>query len=522
MAALATLPRITYTSVPGDLSPVHDYFDRELPLFRARLGARWANRIDGEPNHEGEEYAASSPIDSQLSLGRYVEAAPAAVGQAVGAARRAFLTWGRTPWQERVAVLRRIRAKLDEAKYDLAMAVVFEVGKTRIEALGETEEAVALIDYYCEQLTRHDGYAEAPWEGNGERSQTLLRSIGVFGVIAPFNYPVALSVNMLSAALLAGNTVVFKPSPNAGLTAGMLAKIFEPELPRGAFNVICGDRAGKRLVAEPGVDGIAFTGSNAAGMTILRAMAAGRYMRPVLAEMGGKNAAYVSRTADLDAAVEGVAKSAFAMQGQKCTACSVAFVHDSLFDSFLEKLVQKAKAVKPGDPTLRETTNGPLINAAALARYEEAVAHAGEAGRLLAGGNRLSGGLYDRGSYVGPAVVTDLPEADWLFERELFAPVLAVTRFHDLSEALERGNRTGYGLTSGFYGRDQGDIDLFVERSETGVQYVNRRTGATTGAWPGIQSFCGWKGSGLTGKGGLGPHYLPQFMREQSRTIRGQ
>lgn len=520
MAEVVALPRITYTSMPSDLSPVHAYFDRELPLFKARLGARWLNRIAGEPNAEGEQYEAVSPIDSSLVLGRYVEASPSAVAKAVAAARRAFHDWGRTPWNERVEALRRVGRSLDESKYDFAMAILFEVGKTRLEAIGEAEEAVALVDYYCDQLARHAGYAEPPWEGNGEHSQTLLRPMGVFGVIAPFNYPVALSVNMLTAALLGGNAVVFKPSPNAGLTAGMLARIFEAELPRGVFNLICGQRAGEQVVAHRGIDGLAFTGSNATGMSILRSMANGPYMRPVLAEMGGKNAAYVSRSADVDAAVEGVAKSAFAMQGQKCTACSVAFVHASLYDSFVEKLVQKAKSVKPGDPSLREATNGPLINAAALKRYEEAVAHGTRAGRVVAGGARLSAGIYDRGCYVVPTVVTGLPADDWLFERELFAPILAVMPFDDLGQAIERGNRTLYGLTSGFYGRDQADIDLFLERSETGVQYVNRRTGATTGAWPGIQSFCGWKGSGVTGKGGLGPHYLPQFMREQSRTVR--
>jgi 1-pyrroline-5-carboxylate dehydrogenase len=517
-----TLPKITYTSVPGDLSLVHAFFDRELPLFKARLGARWTNRIDGEANHDGDEYEATSPIDSSLLLGRYVEASPSAVSKAVAAARRAFLDWGRRSWVERVEVLRRVGRRLDEAKYELAMAVLYEVGKTRIEAIGEAEEAVALVEYYCDQMTRHQGYVEQPWEGNGERSQTLLRPIGVFGVIAPFNYPVALSVNMLTAALLGGNTVVFKPSPNAGLTAGMLGRILEAELPPGVFNLVCGRKAGERLVAEPGIDGIAFTGSNAVGMSIQRSMASGRYMRPVLAEMGGKNAAYVSRSASLEAAVEGVAKSAFAMQGQKCTACSVAFVHDALFDAFLDGLVQKVKAVKPGDPASRDTTNGPLINAAALQRYEEAVAHGEREGRLVAGGRRLSGGLYDRGCYVVPAIITDLADDDWLFDRELFAPVLAVTRFHDLGQAIDRGNRALYGLTSGFYGQHQAEVELFLERSETGVQYVNRRTGATTGAWPGIQSFCGWKGSGLTGKGGLGPHYLPQFMREQSRTVRVQ
>jgi len=518
---LAALPRISYTNAPSNLEPFHAMFDRELPLFRARLGARWPNRIGGGADWNGNEYTVASPVDSALALGTFVEASPEAIRHAVASARSGFERWGRTPWRERVAALQRFARALDRQKYELAMAVIYEVGKTRFEALGETEEAVALVDYYCDQATRRDGFVEAAWEGNGERSQTLLRPTGVFGVIAPFNYPVALSVNMMTAALVAGNTVVFKPSPNAGLTAGMLAQVADSAgLPTGVFNMVCGEEAGRHLVAAEGIDGIAFTGSHAVGMEIMRSMARGPYMRPVLAEMGGKNPAYVSKSADIDVAVEGVARSAFAMQGQKCTACSVAFVHASLYDDFLGKLVGKAQALRIGDPAQRDTSNGPLINARSLLRYEHSVAHGGQAGRIVAGGKRVSGGIFDHGAYVEPAIITDLPPDDELFQDELFAPVLALARFDRLEDAIVRGNSVRYGLSSGFYGSDPGEIELYLDRAAAGVQYVNRRTGATTGAWPGIQSFCGWKGSGLTGKGGLGPHYVPQFMREQSRTIR--
>jgi len=509
--------------MPADLGPYHAMFDREMPLFRRRLGAKWPNRIGGSEDWDGSPYEAGSPIDSRLALGTFVEAHTSAVSRAVGAARKGFQRWGRTPWQQRVKTLERFARALDEHKYELAMAVVYEVGKTRMEALGETEEAVALIEYYCDQISRRGGYVEPVWSGSGETSQTLLRPIGVFGVIAPFNYPVALSVNMISAALVAGNAVVFKPSPNAGLTGGLLAEVVEAaDLPPGVFNMVCGMEAGRRLVEAEGVDGIAFTGSHGVGMQIMRSMISGSHARPVLAEMGGKNPAYISRSAELQVAVDGVAKSAFAMQGQKCTACSVAFVHASLYDEFLERVVARAKALRIGDPTLRETNNGPLINAEALQRYERAVAHGATVGRIATGARRLSGELFDHGAYVEPTIVTDLPADDELFKRELFAPVLAISRFDQLEDAINRGNDVPYGLSSGFYGKDVSEIEIYLERAEAGVQYVNRRTGATTGAWPGIQSFCGWKGSGITGKGALGPHYLPQFMREQSRTIRSE
>jgi len=518
----AELPRITYANPGADLDTVHRAFDQELPAFRAALGRAGANWIGGRRDDEGTPYAIASPLDAGLDLGTCVAAGPAAVGRAVAAARGAFAVWGRRSWQDRVAALRRLAEVLDARKLDLAMACLYEVGKNRVEALGEAEEAVALVRYYADQMERHAGFVGAPSSGApGEASTTLLRPVGVFAVVAPFNYPVALTLNMVGAALAAGNTVVLKPSPGAGLTAPLLAQAFaEADLPAGTVNIVCGDAAGPALVEAPGVDGFAFTGSHEVGTRILRHAAAGPYMRPVLAEMGGKNAAFVSRSADLDVAAEGVARSAFNFQGQKCTACSVAFVHADYYDAFLERLAARAQAVRIGNTEERPVTNGPLINARALDRYSQAVEHARAHGRVVAGGRRLEGGLYDRGCYVEPTVVDGLPAEDELYGRELFAPLVVVTPFRDLDEAIARANRTPFGLAAGFYGRDRADRDRFLDTIEAGVLYVNRRYGATTGAWPGVQSFCGWKGSGATGKGGLGPHYLAQFMREQSRTIR--
>ncbi|MGE3149750.1 MAG: aldehyde dehydrogenase family protein, partial [Pseudorhodoplanes sp.] len=273
-------------------------------------------------------------------------------------------------------------------------------------------------------------------------------------------------------------------------------------------------------VNEPGIDGVAFTGSYKAGMSIMRQFASGVFMRPVLAEMGGKNPAYVSRSADVKAAVEGVARSAFSFQGQKCSACSVAYVHESHYEPFVAALVERAAKFKAGSAERRDVSAGPLINDEALKRYEDTVAYARKAGRVIAGGKRLTGGEFEHGNFVEPTIVVDLPEDDRLFKEELFAPILAVTKFSTLESAIKRGNAAQYGLTAGFYGKDKAEIDYFQDHVESGVLYINRSTGATTGAWPGLQSFCGWKGSGLSGKGGLGPYYLPQFMREQSRTAR--
>src|SRR5215213_5722958 len=323
-------------------------------------------------------------------------------------------------------------------------------------------------------------------------------------VIAPFNFPVALSVAMMSGALLGGNTVVYKPSPMAGLTGSLIVDAFVAAgLPPGAVNLVCGGgEVGQALGDHPAIAGIAFTGSHAVGMEILRRMAARTYARPVIAEMGGKNPAYVTANADLDAA-------------------STVFVHDVVADDFLARLVDKTTTLKVGDPQASDVFVGPVINRAAADRFERAADSVRQQGRFAAGGEILTGGVYDKGYYVAPAIAADLPADHDLHKEELFLPLLTVRRFGDLAAAIRDGNDVRYGLTAGIYTRDEGELRQFLDTAEAGVLYANRASGATTGAWPGIQTFCGWKGSGVTGKGGLGPWYVPQFMREQSHTVMG-
>ncbi len=515
------LPRVTYSNIGVDFTPLHDMLDAAIPAFKETLGRHWPNVIAGRPDDDGERYAAASPIDDRLMLGTFVGASPAAVDRAVRAAKAAFPGWSATPWRERVAVLRRAADCLARHKYDIGIACLVEVGKSRLEAMGEAEEAHDLIAYYCDEMERNAGFARDMARAfPKEATSVVLRPVGAFGVIAPFNFPLALSVSMMSAALLAGNTVVYKPSPQAGLTGSLLVEaLIEAGLPPGAVNLVCGEAAGRHLVDHPGLDGIVFTGSHAVGMEIYRKFAAGRYARPVIVEMGGKNPAYVTAKADLDAAAEGVMRSAFGLQGQKCSACSIAYVERSVHDDFLKRLVEKTARLKIGNPELRDVYLGPVIDREAGARFATAAGDAARDGRIVHGGKRLTGGVLDHGHYVEPTIVADLPDGHELSRDELFLPFLVVQPCKNLDEAIARGNGVLYGLTAGIYSQDQAELDRFFTAAEAGVLYANRRSGATTGAWPGIQTFCGWKGSGVTNKGGLGPFYLPQFMREQSRTV---
>jgi 1-pyrroline-5-carboxylate dehydrogenase len=351
-----------------------------------------------------------------------------------------------------------------------------------------------------------------------ERNTDVLRPYGVFAVIAPFNFPVALSIGMAGSALIAGNTVVFKPSEETPWTGALLAQIVAAaDLPPGVFNLVHGGEATGRALVDARVDGVAFTGSAAVGREIARKLHDGPFARPALTEMGGKNPAIVTANAHVDKAAEGVARAAFGLAGQKCSACSRAIVHADVHDDFVERLAGWAARLPLGDPADRDAFLGPVVNDRAVARFEAAVEAARHDGRVAAGGDRPA----RPGHFVAPTVVSDLPADHALNRDELFLPFVTVTRVGSLDEALAEANAPDFGLTAGVFSEDQAELDRFLDEIQAGVVYVNRRAGATTGAWPGTQTFCGWKSSGSTGKGGLGPYYLPQFMREQSRTVVG-
>jgi 1-pyrroline-5-carboxylate dehydrogenase len=440
----------------------------------------------------------------------------------VRAACAARTTWSGMPWRDRAAAVLRVADILEARKWSFAVAALLEVGKSRMEAIGEVEEAIDLVRYYCAELIAHDGFRQRLQRAfENEATEVVLRPHGVFAVIAPFNYPVALATGMITGALLGGNTVVFKPSPSAALTGRMLVEAFEAAgIGAGALALVCGGAAtGRALASDPHVDGIVFTGSHQVGMQLLRERAMGAHAKPVIAEMGGKNPAYVCASAALGDAVEGVARSAYGLQGQKCSSASRVFVHADVYDAFVEQLADRAERMIVGDPRDAATFVGPLIDARACDRYAEAVREASADGVVRAGGRRLQGGVFDHGFYVAPTLVTNLPAEHRLHADELFLPFLTVRRFTRLDEALADGNAVNYGLTAGIYTADDAELRRFLDAAQAGVLYANRESGATTGAWPGIQTFCGWKGSGTTAKGGLGPYYLPQFMREQSRTV---
>ncbi len=519
----AALPRVTYSNLQIDLAPIHAEFDARLPEFeRQVLGGRHGAIVGDDRNlMDGTPLSVASPIDRDLLIGTFSSASPAVIDKAVNTAAAAAPAWAACSLQDRVALLNKFARVMSERRFDLAFASLFEVGKSRIEAIGEAEESVDLPEYYAAEMERTGGYFHPLARVRKEEStESRLLPFGVFAVIAPFNFPIALVVNMISGALVTGNTVVLKPAVGCGLSGRMIVQAaLDAGMPTGVINLVLGSTdVGSALVRHPLVAGVAFTGSHRVGMEIARSAMAGDYAKPVIAEMGGKNPAYVTASADLDTAAQGVARSAFGLQGQKCSACSVAYVDEIVADKFLDKLRTFTASLKIGDPRKADTFMGSVQEQATIDRFKSSVEVARKEGEVLHGGRQLTQDFYGKGFFVEPTIVS-LPRESSLTREELFMPFVAVRRVSSLAAALKEGNAVRYGLSAGVYATDQKDLDYFLNTVQAGVVYANRASGATTGAWPGIQSFCGWKGSGVSHKGGLGPHFLPQFMREQSRTI---
>src|ERR1035437_9786159 len=278
-----------------------------------------------------------------------------------------------------------------------------------------------------------------------------------------------------------------------------------------------GAAVGQELQENQGIDGLLFTGSYEIGFNHVFKEFSHAYPKPVIVEMGGKNPAIVSVRADLEEAAEGVMRSAFGYGGQKCSACSRVYVQAPVYDSFLDALVAKTRGITIGDPTDKKNWLGPLVNAKARPKYEAAEAEPRRDGRILPGGEIVAGQGTDL--YVAPTIVVDLPADHHLWRDELFVPLVTVARVDSLDDAIARANDTIYGLTAGFFSADHEEVENFKDKIEAGVIYINRRAGATTGAWPGIQPFGGWKGSGTTGRASGGLYYVQQFMREQSQTL---
>jgi 1-pyrroline-5-carboxylate dehydrogenase len=518
-------PKITYTTLFADES-VHPKYEAALKKFASgQLGKHHKMHIGTkEASSEAGEFEHRSPIDTSIVVSYFPIGQREHAKQAIDAAKRAFPGWSGTPWRERVRVLRRAAELIDERKFDIAAAITYEVGKNRLESIAEAWEAIDAINLYAKVMEENKGYARETEGVAGEHGKIIAKPLGVWPVISPFNFPFMLANGMATGALLTGNTVILKPTSEAPLTGLMLYKVYrDAGVPAGAVNFVTG--AGPNFSSEftenRDVAGITFTGSRAVGLSLYNEFLTHQpYVKPVLMELGSKNPAIITAKADLKKAVEGVVRAAYGYSGQKCSANSRVYVQSEVKEEFLEMLKKRLASLEVQDPRKKSAFMGPIINPAAMETFAKAVEEAkNDGGKVIFGGEAVTKGAFRRGYYVQPTVVTGLPIDHDLFKRELFVPLLVVAEFKTLDEALDEANDTDYGLTAGIFSEDKKEVAKFMDKIQFGVVYANRSGGATTGAWPGPQSFVGWKASGSTGKGIGGPSYLLTFLREQSQTI---
>jgi 1-pyrroline-5-carboxylate dehydrogenase len=515
--------KLTYVDLLSD-DTIHTKYEKALDRVQAELGRSHPLVIGGSEIFSAEEFEVLSPVDQRIVVGKFQNATPAEMRSAIAASRDGFPAWRNRDWKERARIVQKTAGILDSQKFLLAALITCECGKNRYEAIAEVREAIDMLRYHAEIYKKHKGYVVTTLpESMGAESRSVMQPYGVWAVISPFNFPLSLATGMAGAALITGNTIVLKPTSAAPLSVLKLLHAFSAAgVPPDAIQVVTGPGAqfGGIVTAHKDIAGIAFTGSRAAGMWLNRTFTARqRYIKPLILEMGSKNPVIVTEHADLDKAVEGVYKSAFGFSGQKCSAASRVYVHESVADRFIARLRRQVGSLVVGDPRKKETFTGPLINAEAVQTFLDSVEMVKkDGGQIISGGCVLKGGIFSHGYYAEPTLVSGLTGRHPLARQELFVPLLIIDTFRTLAEALEEADASEYGLTAGIFSESDEELACFFETIQSGVTYANRRGGATTGAWPGTQSFCGWKASGSTGKGVGGPYYLLSYMREQAQT----
>jgi 1-pyrroline-5-carboxylate dehydrogenase len=501
-------------------------FDKAYAKVRAQMGDKartYPMFIGGMERQAAVQFQKTSPINTDLALGYFQKGTAQDAKDAIAAAKAAFPKWSALPWKRRVAYLRKAANQIDKRLFELAAWVSYEVGKSRAEALGDVKETADLINYYCDQMEANNGFEKALLpEGGVGISRSVLKPFGVWAVISPYNFPMALTGGPVGGALVAGNTVVIKPASDTPMTSWLLTECLrDAGLPAGTFNYVTGpgSTVGEELAVNPDVAGMTFTGSYGVGFDLIKRFSQ-TVPRPLIAEMGGKNPVIVSTKADLDKAAEGVVRAAFGLSGQKCSATSRVYVQREVKARFVDLLQRKTEAMVIGDPTQAGVFTGPVCNKGAYETFKNAAEQARkDGGVFVAGGRVLTEGDFAQGYFVEPTIVDGLPLDHPLFREELFVPFVVVGEVDSIEQAMREANKVEYGLTAGFFSKDKKEVQYFLDHIEAGTVYVNRANGATTGAWPGNQSFGGWKASGSSARGAGGPYYVQQYLREQSQTV---
>jgi 1-pyrroline-5-carboxylate dehydrogenase len=496
-------------------------FQAALNQVRAELGRAYPIIIGGERIQTAETFDSVNPANPSQVVGRFAKANAELAHRAVEVATQAFEMWKTVPPEVRARYLLKAAAIMRRRKHEFSAWIVYEVGKSWAEADADTAEAIDFLEFYAREMIRLGG-SQSVVAYPGREAELRYIPLGVGAVIPPWNFPNAILTGLTSAALVAGNTVVLKPSSNAPTVAYKIVELFNEELmlPPGVLNFLPGPGSvvGDALVTHPKTRFIAFTGSKEVGLHIHELAARHQpgqlWIKRTILEMGGKDAVIVDETADLDAAAEGIVVSAFGYQGQKCSAGSRAILVDGIYEAALERIVARTRQITVGPPELSSNWMGPVIDQAAFRKILDYIEIGHEEGRLVLGGHAID--TPEGGYFIEPTIFAEVDRHARIAQEEIFGPVLSVIRARDFNDALAIANGTEYGLTGALYSRDRRRLEQARHEFHVGNLYFNRKC---TGAMVGVEPFGGFNMSGTDSKAG-GHDYLLLFM--QAKTISEQ
>ncbi len=485
-----------------------------LESVRQDFGRSYPLVIGGRKVETEKKIRSINPADPQQVIGLVSSASKDQAVEAIEAAAHAFESWKRLTLADRASYLFKAAELLRERRFRYDALLVYEVGKSWVEADGDIAEAIDFVEFYAREALRFASpQPVVPLEG--ERNELVYIPLGVGAVIPPWNFAGAIMIGMTAAAIVTGNTVVLKPSSDSAVIAAWFVDLLqEIGVPDGVVNFVpgSGSEIGDVIVTSPQIRFISFTGSKEVGLRINELAAkpqrGQKWIKRVVAEMGGKDSIVVAADADVDAAVEGVAVSAFGFQGQKCSACSRAIVDEKIYDEFVDKLARRVTKIAVGDPADPSNYMGPVVNEGALRSIERYIDKGRAEGRLIAGGKRIGGNGY----FLEPTVIADVAPDATIAQEEIFGPVLAVIKAKDFDDAMKIANNTEFGLTGSLYTSDENKIRRARDEFFVGNLYFNRKS---TGAMVGVHPFGGFNMSGTDSKAG-GHDYLLLFMQAKS------
>jgi 1-pyrroline-5-carboxylate dehydrogenase len=516
-------PAFRVPATPFKNEPATDFTNPEnarrmreaLTRVRAELGREYDMVIGNRLIKTQEKIRSINPARPSEVVGVFQSAGREHVEPAIQAAAAAFETWKRSSVEERASLLHGVAGILRERKFEFSAWMVYEVGKNWAEADADLAETIDFAEFYAREALRLAG-AETPVQLPGEQDTLAYIPLGVAAVIPPWNFPCAIMAGMTMAAIVCGNTVVLKPSHDSPAIAfKFFEALQEAGMPDGVVNFCPGSGSsfGAGLVEHPQTRLVAFTGSKEVGLDINQRAAAPRtgqkWIKRTILEMGGKDSIIVDADANLDAAVEGVAQSAFGFQGQKCSACSRAIVDEKIYDIFLDRLKDRVSKITIGDP-VENKPMGPVVNEKAMNTILDYIEAGRKEGRLVHGGGRATEA--GDGFYIQPTVIADVPPTARIAQEEIFGPVLAVIKARNFDDALAIANNTEFGLTGAVYSTSREKLERARHEFHVGNLYFNRKcTGAMVGAHP----FGGFNMSGTDSKAG-GPDYLLLFTQAKS------